>query len=887
MNSSLVKLLTLFPGGAAKSSRARTESWLLSLGFLFLWLLAGLSAPAFGQGLSSGTIRGSVLDPSGAAIKGATVEIRNPVTGYTRTIETDDQGNFELTNVPYNPYHLGVTAPGFALNQQDVDVRTPVPIDLRIGLKLGTETTTVTVQAEASDLLETTPTAHTDVGQQLIQSLPVQNQSTGFAELVTNAAPAVAADANGFYHPLGEHADTEIVLDNQPIPDQQSKIFSNQLALNTVQSFELVTGAPPAEYGDRTSLIINTSSRSGLGQKKPTGDLSAEYGSFGSWAELFDIGWGGDKWGNFLAVDTNGSSRFLDAPEFTNLHDKGNAETIFDHFDLRPTERDTLHLNLSAQRSWFQQPNTFDQQATGQDQRSQIRSTNIAPGFTHLFGQNLLLTFNPYYRLDEFQFFPSRDPFWDTPATARQTRRLNNIGARADLSYSHGRHEIKGGLQLNHWLLTESFNLGLTDPTFNPVCLNPDGSPDINPTPTDPAACAPLGVQPNPNLAPGLIPYDLMRGGSLFTFDGHADIKELSAYVQDSIKLGNWLVKAGVRGDHYNGLTRARQIEPRFAVSYHLPSTNTVLRASYARLLLAPFNEGLLLGSSTGAGGLASAGFGGFGASPIVSQRRNQFNTGFEQTIGRFLVVDWEYFWKFSSRGSDFDTLFSTPIVFPTLWRKSKIDGFGIRASLPTIKGFTAYTVMGHARSRYFGPEVGGLIFNSPLATGAFRIDHDQAFQQTTNLRYQYKKGSYAILTWRYDSGLVAGSVPDLASALALSADEQAVIGLHCGSAFATLTNPITSCSLPYPQFSATRVRIPAAGTENDDTNPPRITPRHLFDASVGTDNLFHTDRYRMALRLSVLNLTNKQALYNFLSTFSGTHVVTPRTYQASLSLTF
>src|SRR5204863_7857935 len=101
----------------------------------------------------------------------------------------------------------------------------------------------------------------------------------------------VAAARDCFYHTLGELAGSSIVLDNQPIPDQQSKIFSNQLALNTIQSFELVTGAPPAEYGDRTSLIINTTSRSGLGQTRPTGDLSAEYGSFGSWAELFDVGW--------------------------------------------------------------------------------------------------------------------------------------------------------------------------------------------------------------------------------------------------------------------------------------------------------------------------------------------------------------------------------------------------------------------------------------------------------------------------------------------------------------------------------------------------------------------------------------------------------------------
>ncbi len=81
---------------------------------------------------------------------------------------------------------------------------------------------------------------------------------------------------------------------------------------------------------------------------------------------------------------------------------------------------------------------------------------------------------------------------------------------------------------------------------------------------------------------------------------------------------------------------------------------------------------------------------------------------------------------------------------------------------------------------------MGGLNFNSPPAAAAFRIDHDQAFEPTTSLRYQHKEGPYADFTWRYDSGLIAGSEPDLASALALKGDEQAVIGLHCGNVYAT-----------------------------------------------------------------------------------------------------
>jgi hypothetical protein len=82
-------------------------------------------------------------------------------------------------------------------------------------------------------------------------------------------------------------------------------------------------------------------------------------------------------------------------------------------------------------------------------------------------------------------------------------------------------------------------------------------------------------------------------------------------------------------------------------------------------------------------------------------------------------------------------------------------------------------------------------------------------------------------------------------------------------------------------------LRIPAEGTANPDTNPPRLSPRHIFDLSVGTDNLFHTEHARVTLRLSALNLSNVAALYNFLSTFSGTHFVTPRSYTATIGLVF
>jgi hypothetical protein len=299
-----------------------------------------------------------------------------------------------------------------------------------------------------------------------------------------------------------------------------------------------------------------------------------------------------------------------------------------------------------------------------------------------------------------------------------------------------------------------------------------------------------------------------------------------------------------------------------------------------------PYNENLLLSSATGVGGLATNTFGAFGSTPLEPGHRNQFNVGIQQAISRYLLVDADYYWKYTNNAYDFDLLFDTPIVFPISWKKSKLDGVSVRIGTTNIHGFQWYTTMGHTRARYFGPENGGLAFNSPVDAPVFRIDHDQAFQQTTHLRYQLgKTGPWMAFTWRYDSGLVAGKVASLDDALKLSGDQQAAIGFFCGNRRATLTSPIEDCSST--NFGATRLNIPAPGTADEDHNPPRIAPRHLFDVAIGTDNLLKTEGYRVTLKGTVTNLTNKIALYNFLSTFSGTHFVTPRAYQASIGIVF
>ena len=806
------------------------------------------------QGLGgAGTVQGIVKDPTGGVMQAVEVRISNPVSGYSRTTTTDAAGKYVFTNLPPNPYHISVAAEGFQPLEKDVDVRSGVPITLDLSLALAGATASVDVVGHAEDLLERDPTAHTDIDQSLMTRLPIET-SGGLNQVVMLASPGVVADSNGFFHPIGDHAQTQFSIDNQPVTDQQSRVYSNQISSDAVQSMEVITGVAPAEYGDKSSLIVHIVTKSGLDQPKPAGSVSFGYGSFTSPSFDASVGAGTHTVGNFLSVSGLRTDRFLDPPEFEAVHDTGNSFSFFDRLDAKPGDRDTFHLNLQVGRSSFDVPNTLDQQDAGQDQHQAITTFNVAPGYSRVIGSNVLFTANAFVRRDKLTYSPSSNPFADQPATVSQDRQLTNTGAKVDVTYSTGNHNVKVGGTIGATKLTENFGLGITDPDFN--------SPS------------------SPDFDPGLRPFDLTRGGRQFAFNAEATIKQEAIYVQDDIKAGNATFKLGLRLDHYDGLTTDTLAQPRLGVSYAVPESGTVLRASYGRTMETPYNENLLLSSGVGNGADL------VGESvPLAPGRRNQGEFGIQQTLGKWAVVDFGYFNKRTTNAYDFGVLFDTPLVFPISWDHSKIDGFTGRVNIVEHGGFSAFVVMAHTNAIFSGPGNGGL-FVEP-ASGEFRIDHDQKFNSTVNLQQTFDKkhGIWGALSWRYDSGLVAGSVPDFATALTLSGDQQATIGLFCGSVVATRESPIESCSSS--DRGAKRLVIPADGTEDDVNNPPRIAPRHVFDLGFGADNLFHSDRAKVKLRFSVLNVTNKDALYNFLSTFTGTHFISPRAYQVHVGVSF
>ena len=424
------------------------------------------------------------------------------------------------------------------------------------------------------------------------------------------------------------------------------------------------------------------------------------------------------------------------------------------------------------------------------------------------------------------------------------------------------------------------------------MCLNADGSPNTDPTLTNPANCG-GALQANPGFDPLLACYDLTRTGPLPASDGcpnsnqrpvhiqrareHPGVSPVSAGHDHTEELD---VQPGIAGRCVSTASRkSSQAEPRLGIAYNIKPTSTVLQVSYARTLETPFNENLVL-ASLGCNDAVindlQATIQGYPCltSPLTPGFRNEFHAGLQQAFGRYLVISGEYIWKYTHNAYDFSVLGNTPITYPIEWASSKIPGYAIRASVPNFHGFTAFVVMSSVAARFFGPQVSG-IGTTPSSFGVggvFRIDHDELFNATTHLQYQIgKRGPWIGFNWRYDSGLVAGPAPcaggncangpngtdSMVDVSGLTPDQQFEAGLFCGSVHATPTTPISPTADCVPRrsmarrSSRSRRRAPKTTTTIRRASHRGTCSTSRWDTTI----IFHGDRYKWSARLSIVNI--------------------------------
>jgi hypothetical protein len=821
-----------------RSSR-RAAAWAAA----FLALIPFPLAPQPASAQSAGIVRGAVVDSSGAAVAGAVVSLDGSDSRYSQSVQSDSQGAYRFYNVPFGDYRLSAKAAGFADAVTEVPVHTGQPIEMPIALSpVGANEVVTVTDSLGGDHVG----SEFSVANASLQRLPVL-APTKQLESVLLQMPGIVADENGRFHPRGAHNQASFVVDGVQISDQMSTVFSNNIDSQNVEGMNLISGFVPAEYGNKVAAVINVASKSGLGSDRDVfGSVSFGLASFSAWdASLQAGGKAGEHFGYFASASHTQSRRYLDTP-FQNetafglvagdegFHNSGGAQRYFARLDWTPNDANIFKITMSGGRSLFDVPNLPSQQLAGQDQRQFIRDLAIYPSWLHVIKPSWSLNAAPYFRTASANLVSS--PF-DTPLRASQERHLTAAGLNLSLSYSGHGHTAKIGTDSFLFPVSENFAFAITDPAFNEP-----GSEEFN---------------------SNLLAYDLTRGGDFFRFSDAATGHEYSFYAQDSYTYRGLTVSGGVRYDDFRVLHTEHQLSPRFGAAYQFPARlgRTAVRFSYNRVFQTPSSENLLLASSASSAALIPPdrleALGGVGVRLIPSERGDWFEVGVSQPVRDWFRVDASYYAKHIDFIADTNQFLNTGVIFPVALTSGTVRGFEVHVDVPTHRGFSGNFSFSRSKAEGVPPFAGGLFLSGEAvevlesAGEPFRLDHDQPVAASFLLAWDSdeKLGLFATLEGRYDSGLPT-EIEDVEAIRA---------------------NPDLAPGLALVDFSG---------------DPTRVESRFLLNLSAGK-RLFKRENYSANVQVSLLNLTNETKLYNFLSVFSGTHYIPPRSMSVRLGFSF
>lgn len=220
---------------------------------------------------SSADLVGTVVDPTGAVVAGATVTARNPATGISRTVTADDSGEYQIIGLPPGDYEVSAQAATFKKAViSRVTLMVGQRIELRVPLEVGEQTATVNVPAESVQLIETTQTTISNIiDQKRIENLPINERSaTGFALTIStvgrdNGRPIGPAPTSGLNIGGQRGRSTLVQVDGSDFTDNSINAARTTVSQEAVQEYQVATNSYAPEFGRATGGIINVVTKRG------------------------------------------------------------------------------------------------------------------------------------------------------------------------------------------------------------------------------------------------------------------------------------------------------------------------------------------------------------------------------------------------------------------------------------------------------------------------------------------------------------------------------------------------------------------------------------------------------------------------------------------------
>lgn len=238
-------------------------------------VMAFTVAIAVGQAqVSTADLTGTVVDPSGAVVSGATIKARSNSTGITRTVAANEAGEFSMIGLQPGEYEITVEAPNFkkaVISPVKLTVGQSASIEVK--LELGEQTTTVTISGDQVELIESgrTSIANT-IEQQRIENLPINERSaTGFALTLStvgrdNGRPIGPAPTSGLNIGGQRGRSTQVNVDGADFTDNSVNASRSTVSQEAVQEYQISTNSYTAEFGRATGGVVNVVTKRGTNE---------------------------------------------------------------------------------------------------------------------------------------------------------------------------------------------------------------------------------------------------------------------------------------------------------------------------------------------------------------------------------------------------------------------------------------------------------------------------------------------------------------------------------------------------------------------------------------------------------------------------------------------
>ncbi len=670
-------------------------------------VLAVLLSSLFAHATIFGTVSGLIHDPQHRPVQGAQVTLQATDSAWTKSVTSDDSGEFRFDVVPLGEYKVTVELAGFASQEQKLVLSSGRDARVHFSLSVAQAKETVEVTDTSLGVNTESSSSSTLISRRQVAETPGADQ-TNSLNMITDYVPG-AYMVHDQLHIRGGHQ-VSWLIDGVPVPN--TNIASNvgpQFDPKDIDYLEVQRGGYSAEYGDRTYGVFNVVTRSGF-ERDRQAELVTSYGSFNRTEDQFSFGDHTDRFAYYGSISGNRTDLGLETPSPEVLHDLGAGLSGFTSLTFNKTPNDQLRLVASARGDHYQVPNDPDQQNLGIRDVEDERDDLVNFSWLHTFNPGTVLTVSPFYHFNRAHYtggyVGQPDPDVVIPEDDRGS---NYFGGVASLAVNRGKHNARAGIQV----------FGARDNQL-------------------------FGIVTSDGSNPPLRQREMVWG----------NVEAL--FLEDQYKLTSWLtLNGGVRLTHFGSTISENAIDPRVGAAIRIPRLNWVLRGFYGRYYQAPplltVNGPLL----------DQAAKDGFGFLPLRGERDEQHEFGLTIPLKGW-VFDVTNFRTGARNFFDHDVLGNSNIFFPLTIDRARIRGWEATANSPRVAKLAQFHASySHQYAEGAGAVTGGLTDFEPPDQGYFFLDHDQRNTLSAGVNLQLPRRFWTDFNTNYGSGFVDGEGPE------------------------------------------------------------------------------------------------------------------------------